>query len=139
MPEAQCAAQGQGCEWAEVRTGRTEDRRDARTGHGVCLEVCLWLQPKISQGRVPGPVVAAARAEAGESILGGRRDAEGQRLALVVAAWSRVAGDDKEPRVGRAGRVSGAGGEAKAVGGAELGAAGGQEQFEGEGGHRAGV
>lgn len=67
---------------ARLRAGRvrdregTEDRSDARTGEWVCLEVFLWLQPKISQGSVPSPEVAAAKAEPGESIP---RAQEGRR------------------------------------------------------------
>lgn len=47
----------------------------------------MWLQPKVSQGRVPSPEAVIARAESGESNL---RVQEGDRGTEV--AGSRVAG-----------------------------------------------
>lgn len=75
---------GPSCQWAEVGTERTEteggieSRRGARIRDWVSLEVFLWLQPKVSQGRVPGPEAATARAESGETPRC-RRVTEGQR------------------------------------------------------------
>lgn len=77
----------------------TENRRDARIRDWVSLEVFLWLQPKVSQGSVPSPEAATARAESGESIP---RVQEGHRGTEV--AGSRVAGGwqrDREPEVAR--------------------------------------
>lgn len=62
--------------WDREDKEGTEDRRDARTGDWVCLEIFLWLQPKISQGNVLGPEAVAARAEPGESIPGMQGDTQ---------------------------------------------------------------
>lgn len=108
---------GPGCKRAEFGTERdgegTEDSRDTRTGDWVCLEVVLWLHPKISPGSVSSPEALHAP--------GHRRDAEGQRLGFEVVAWSRVAGGWQgygEPAMGRSGRVSCG---VKAAGGAGVG------------------
>lgn len=92
----------------------TENRRGARIRDWVSLLVFLWLQPKVSQGRVPGPGAATARAESGES---NPRVQEGHRGTEV--AGSRVAGGwqgDREPEVARSGWVSQVGRGVKAVG-----------------------
>lgn len=92
----------------------TENRRGARIRDWVSLQVFLWLQPEVSQGRVPGPEAAAARAESGES---NPRVQEGDRG--TEAAGSRVAGGwqgDRKPEVARSGWVSQVGRGVKALG-----------------------
>lgn len=82
----------------------TESRSGARIRDWASLEVFLWLQPKVSQGRVPSPEAVTARAESGES---NSRVQEGDRGTEV--AGSRVAGGwqgDREPEVARSGWVS---------------------------------
>lgn len=92
----------------------TENRRGARIRDWISLEVFLWLQPKVSQGRVPSPEAATARAESGES---NPRVQEGDRGTEVVG--SRVVGDwqgDRELEVAGCGWVSQVGRGGKAVG-----------------------
>lgn len=82
----------------------TEKRKGARIRDWVSVEVFLWLQPKVSQGSVPSPEAATARAESGESFP---RVQEGHRGTEV--AGSRVAGGwqgDREPEVARSEWVS---------------------------------
>lgn len=77
----QCRAKlsvGRGWDREDRDRGGIESRRGARIRDWVSLEVFLWLQPKVSQGRVPGPEAATARAESGET-PGCRRVTEGQR------------------------------------------------------------
>lgn len=92
------------CQGAEFGTERGQSRRSARRRDWVSLLVFLWLQPRVSQGRVPGPEAASARAESRES---NPRVQEGHRGTEV--AGRRVAGGwqgDREPEVARSGWVS---------------------------------
>lgn len=108
--------------WDREDRDGTESRRGARRRDWVSLLVFLWLQPKVSQGRVPSPEAATARAESRESnprVQGGHRGTE--------VTGSRVAGGwqgDGEPEVAKSGWVSQVGRGVKAVGGW-------QECFEG--------
>lgn len=82
--------------------GGMENRRGARIRDWVSLEVFLWRQPKVSQGRVPSPEAANCKGR----VWGNPRVQEGHRGTEVVR--SRVAGGwqrDREPEVASGGWV----------------------------------